>query len=85
MKSKTIVTTIFTLILLVACPVVIFFISQNSNDLIVVPVSAAISALLVSALTMLSPSRRNREEFHSQFNFWFLVAAIGMAVTRAFP
>lgn len=81
MKSKT----IFTLILLVACPVVIFFISKNSNDFIKVPVSAAIAALLVSALTMLSPSRRNREEFHSQFNQSFLVATIVLAFTPAFP
>lgn len=80
MKSKT----IFTLILLVAFPVVTFFISKNSNDFIVDPVSATFSALLVSALTMLSPARRNREEFHSQFNFWFLVAAIGLTLTRAF-
>jgi hypothetical protein len=34
MKSKTIFTTIFTLILLVACSVVLFFISKNSNDFI---------------------------------------------------
>jgi hypothetical protein len=79
-KSKTIVT----LILLVACAVVTFSFSKNSFDLIVAPVSAAISALVVSALTMLSPSRRNREEFHSQFNFWFLATAIGLALTRGF-
>jgi drug/metabolite transporter (DMT)-like permease len=80
MKSKT----IFTLILLVACPAVTFFISKNSNDLIVAPFIATISALFVLALTMLSPSRRNREEFHSQFNFWFLAATIGLALTRTF-
>ena len=80
MKSKT----IFTLILLVACPAVTFFISKNSNDLIVAPFIATISALFVLALTMLSPSRRNREEFYSQFNFWFLAATIGLALTRTF-
>jgi zinc transporter ZupT len=85
MKSKTIFTTIFTLILLVACSVVLFFISKNSNDFIKLLVTAAISALLFSALAMFIPFLRDRANFHSQFNQSFFVMTIMLTLTRAFP
>jgi hypothetical protein len=78
MKSKT----KFTLILLVASSVVTFSISKNAFDLIVAPAISASVALLFSILVMVMPSRRTGEEFHSQFNYSFLVVAILLAVTQ---
>jgi hypothetical protein len=63
--------TQFTILIVLLSSVISSFLTKNHLDIISFPMLLIGVSLGVSLLTLILPSKRNKEEFHKQFNYTY--------------
>lgn len=66
----------YTFLILIFSSVFTTLITKNYLDVIAVPLALGVVSLFFSLISLLFPSRRNKEEFHRQFNYSYTLLFI---------
>jgi len=70
------IKTQYTVLILLLSSVISSFLTKNYLDIISFPMLLIVVSLGVSVLTLIVTSKRNKEDFHKQFNYTYSVLCL---------